>query len=214
MTAVTFPDLVGEEVEKEPALLLDGTGSMDQPVAPGSPVTKRMLAHDILLNVVTGLAESDTAGHDETGGGGVITYTFADGAASELGDLNPTNFEAKWRSIRWGGGTYIMPAFKLLGQGYNEEFGVKPADQQPKLITTILTDGDLMDLNNATRFLSANAQGNLYFYILITGYGPGHDRGLAQWQNLAATNTHVIVESVGTSTDAQAIADKILAMVS
>ena len=58
----------------------------------------------------------------EEGGGGLRTITFADGQAHDIEDLNPNNLTQKWNSIRWGGGTWIMPGFRLLLKTYTDEF--------------------------------------------------------------------------------------------
>lgn len=201
---------------KEPVLVQDITGSYDDPASPvaGSP-SKRYLATSIARILVSELSEQDAAAADESaesGKGGLLTYWFANGTADELGDLTPANFSQKWDELDWGGPTYIMPALQKMEASYHEEFDRLPESIRPILMAVINTDGALADLNAATRYLQA-ASGWLYCYVVVLGYGPEHDRALAAWQQIAASNPHVRVESVNASTDAHAIAQRILAMV-
>ncbi len=205
-------DIQGRSVRKEPVLIVDVTGSMTFPAAPGSMLTKKELATNVARILVAELADDDTQGADEEGGGGLLTIAFADGVANEVGDLNPTNFESKWRVIRWKGGTYIVPAFERMMENFQEEFGHLPKEVQPQLVAAILTDGELSDSDVANAWL-AGVSGNVYVYVIVVGYGPEHDQALASWQNIAEKNPHVKVESANASTDAHAIAGRILAMV-
>ena len=81
-------NLQGDTVRKEPVAIIDVTGSMNEPVVHGNPTTKRSLATQVLRGLVQELASLDTQGADEEGGGGLLTLTFADGVANEVGDLN------------------------------------------------------------------------------------------------------------------------------
>ena len=111
--------LQGDTVRKEPVFICDVTGSMREPAAPGSPITKQSLATSVASILVDVLAGADSQGADEAGSGGLLTISFADGVASEVGDLNPANFSQKWSAIRWGGGTYIAPAFSMAVEAAN-----------------------------------------------------------------------------------------------
>ncbi len=64
----------GDTVRKEPAAIIDVTGSMNEPVAPGNLLTKRSLATQVLRSLVGELADEDTQGADEEGGGGLLTH--------------------------------------------------------------------------------------------------------------------------------------------
>jgi hypothetical protein len=204
--------LQSDSVRKEPVFIIDTTGSMNEPAAPGAQLTKRELATSVARILVAELAGADSQGGDEAGGGGLLTIAFADGVANEVGDLNPGNFESKWAQIRWRGGTYITPAFDLMTENFQEEFGPLPKEVQPVLVAAVLTDGELADQAAANRFLR-QAAGNLYVYVVVVGYGPDHDQAVASWQNIAEQNSHVKVETAAASTDAYAIASRILAMV-
>ena len=207
-------NLSGDTVRKEPVFICDVTGSMvEETAAPGSAMTKKELATDVARILVAGLAAADSQGTDEKGGGGLLTITFADGIATEVGDVNPANFETVWSAVRWGGGTYITPALDMATANFAEEFGHLPVTAQPDLILAILTDGALNDTNAANSFLR-RAAGNVYVFVIVIGHGTAHDTALAGWQNIAETSQgHVQVEAANGSTDAQAIAARILAMV-
>jgi hypothetical protein len=202
----------GDTIRKEPMAILDTTGSMNEQASPNSPMTKRELATSVFRILVQHLANADTQGADETGGGGLLTISFADGIAIEVGDLNPGNFDSKWNAIKWKGGTYIVPAFKLMMGNFEEEFGHLPLAIQPQLMATVLTDGELYDAGTANQWLRG-VQGNVYVYVIVVGYGPDHDKAVTSWQNIAESNAHVKVEAANASTDAHAIANRILAMV-
>ncbi len=204
--------LEGDTVRKEPVFIVDVTGSMNEQAAPGSQMTKRELATNVARLLVETLAGADTQGADESSGGGLLTISFADGVANEVGDLNPGNFESKWRAISWEGGTYIAPAFEMMMENFQEEFGKLPKDVQPQLVAAVLTDGELYDSHKATQFLRS-VTGNVHVYVIVVGYGVAHDNAVTIWQNIAETNPHVKVEAANASTDAKAIAARILAMV-
>src|SRR5579872_2500478 len=127
--------------EKETMLLLDVTGSMNQPASPGGSPRNGVL-QEAIYTVVDTLAKEDSQAAHVADGGGLRTITFADGTATDIGDLNPTNLRSKWRSIRWSGGTYIMPGFRKMQQVYTEEFGQEPVASRPKLLELIITDGE------------------------------------------------------------------------
>ncbi len=204
-------NLQGDTVRKEPVAIIDTTGLMNEHVASGNPTTKRSLATQVLRGLVQELASEDTQGADEEGGGGLLTLTFADGVANEVGDLNPTNFEQKWASVHWGGGTYITPALELAMENFKEEFGHLPGNVQPKLALAILTDGALFDLNAATSWLRS-VSGNVYVGVIVVGSGVDHDQTVAQWSSIAEHNPHVTVEAAQASSDAHAIAARMLTM--
>lgn len=197
--------------EKEPMLLLDVTGSMNYPAAPGGSARNGVLQEAIRV-LVGALAKEDSQAANEEGGGGLRTVTFADGRATDIGDLNPANINSKWRSIHWSGGTYIMPGLRLLQRVYAEEFGKEPIESRPKLLSLVITDGEA---EATDQFAHALAQmgGGTYIVIAIIGYGVEHDKALSTYQAVAAQNTHVKVVSLEAQTDPQTIADTLLQMI-
>lgn len=197
--------------ERETMLLLDVTGSMNQPASPGGS-SRNSVLQEAIYTVVETLAKEDSQAAHEEGGGGLRTITFADGTATDIGDINPTNLRSKWHSIRWSGGTYIMPGFRKMQQVYAEEFGKEPVASRPKLLSLVITDGEADDTDQFAHTL-AQIGGGMYTVIAVVGYGPEHDRALEAYQAVAAQNTHVKVVSLAAETDPQTIADTLLRMI-
>lgn len=212
LTSNTATKQLGDEIRKEPAFIVDKTGSMQEMVSPTSGMSKWELATRVAEGLVNGLAEHDSQGADEKGGGGLLTYAFSDGECVEVGDLNPSNFRDSWRKLHPNGGTYIMPAFEAATEAFNEEFGHLAADIQPKLLLAVLTDGALHDLRKATGWLE-KAGGNLYVYVIVVGYGEDHDAALAQWRDIDAGSVHLTVKAMTASDDSAEIVREILAQI-
>lgn len=202
-------------VPREPIAIIDTSGSMDWPASEASPVKRREVVGEAMGMLVSALAAQDAqaaqekaAGEDK---GGLLTFTFAS-EASELGDLSPENWRQKWDSIRWGGGTTIMPAWALAEEAYLEEFGETPALDRPALLTLVITDGEAQDAAEFTKVLEQAKTGR-YFCVAVVGYGPDHDRTLSAYQNVAAVNQHVRVVTFGGETNPQTIADGLISLV-
>lgn len=201
----------------EPALIIDITGSQNDPVSPSIHMIKKVLTKSIAWQVVQGLAGTDSQAADEgEDAGGVWTTLFADGRATNLGDLNESNFEQKWSTIHWSGGTYITPAFRKAKAHFDSEFGDVLNDPEvdesnkPTLALAVITDGALSDLDEASAWL-ASVHGNVYIAVAIIGSGHDHDAAVAAWQGIAVTNKHVLVIECTNSTDASSIASQLLA---
>jgi len=197
--------------EKEPMLLLDTTGSMNYPTAANDQTPRRETIKEAIRLVVGELAKEDTQAAHEEGGGGLRTVTFAGGQAYDLEDLNPNNLSEKWSSIRWAGGTYIMPGFQKLLETYKDEFGSKPAEERPLLLALVITDGEAEDTDAFARAI-AQVGGTMYIALAILGFGDEHDRALRAYKSIEAQNTHVRVISFGSETDPQTIARALLRM--
>ncbi|HEV7213643.1 MAG TPA: hypothetical protein VGP33_00860, partial [Chloroflexota bacterium] len=150
------------------------------------------------------------AGHEEEGGG-LRTVVFAGGQASDIGDLNPNNLEEKWRTIRWAGGTRIIPGWNKLIETYSEEFGQVAPAERPLLMALVITDGEADDSDAFGRAIQ-KASGGVYVALAILGYGPEHDAALRSYQQIEAQNAHVRVLPFGSETDPQVIARALLRM--
>lgn len=208
-------------VEREPMLLLDTTGSMSYPAADGSSVRRMDVIREALNIIVAKLAAEDsqaeeeakTGAKDMTGeqAGGLMTVTFANGSAVDLGDLNPDNLTRKWDSIHFGGNTQIMPGWSQLVEVYMEEFGDTPKQDRPHLLATVITDGEATDTDEFARTLSQNT-GGTYAIIAIVGYGEEHDRALAAYRAVAVKNDHVRVVTFDSETNPATIAEGLLSM--
>ncbi len=204
-------------VDFEPILGLDTTGSMSEPASDGGSISRWSVITEALMPVVEKLAakdaqaakESADAGDEE---GGLMTYTFADGAATELGDLNPGNLRDKIKSVRLGGGTYVMPVWEAMMNGYMEEFGSTPTQDRPSILALIITDGEANDTDDFAQTLSQQ-KGTTYVCVAILGYGAEHDRALAAYQRVAESNDHVRVVTFAEVTDPNTIADGLISLV-
>jgi hypothetical protein len=203
-------------VEKEPMLLLDTTGSMSYPAAEGSNVERRQVIGEAIGRIVEVLgAEDSQAAKEQAAGedaGGLMTVTFAGGTAEGIDDLSPDNWREKWRAIRWGGGTQIMPGWEKLVDTYLEEFGDIPKQDRPHLLALVITDGEADDTDQFAQTM-AQAKGGVYVCIAILGYGQEHDRALQVYKQIEAQNDHVRVVTFGSETDPNTIANGVLSMI-
>jgi len=200
-----------QEVEKEPMLLLDVTGSMNYGTSERDPTPRRETIKEAIGIIVATLAKEDAqAGHEEEGGG-LRTVVFAGGQASDIGDLNPGNLEEKWSTIRWAGGTRIIPGWNKLIETYTEEFGQTAPAERPLLMALVITDGEADDSDAFGKAIQ-KASGGVYVALAILGYGPEHDAALRSYQQIEAQNAHVRVLPFGSETDPQVIARALLRM--
>ena len=118
--------MLAKGVAREPIALIDTSGSMDWPVAEGSAIKRRDVVGEAMGILVRYLEDQDSqAAAEQADGtddlGGLLTYGFA-ADVTEIGDLNSSNWRAKWGRVLWGGGTAIMPAWDAAQAAYLEEF--------------------------------------------------------------------------------------------
>ena len=200
------------DVEKEPMLLLDTTGSMNYPTSATDQTPRRDTIREAIGLVVEALAAEDSqAGHEEEGGG-LRTVTFADGQAHDIGDLNPANIGQKWANIRWAGGTRVLPGWNKLIDTYQDEFGQQPPAERPLLLGLVITDGEADDTDRFAQAISG-AAGGVYIVVALIGYGSEHDRALSAYRRIEETNAHVKVVTFASETNPQTIADALLRMI-
>jgi len=121
--------------------------------------------------IVSTLGREDSQAAHEAHGGGLRTVTFAGGKALDLDDLNPRNLQQKWKSIRWAGGTRIMPGWRKLWQVYLDEFGSRPPQSRPLLMALIITDGDADD---SEQFANTLRQLTDRVYVTLAIIGMDH----------------------------------------
>lgn len=217
--------------KKEPVLLLDLSTSMDwNAKTEGGPdypaaTSRRAIVIGALGGLVRALEEQDTeAAAEQAGGsdelGGLLTFGFANDPV-EIGDLNSSNLERRLNSIRWGGRTYIVPAWKLALADYDEEFGDREPADQPTHLVLVLTDGEADDFREfEDALLSANAK--RVFVVAVVGHGPKAQATVKEYQQAAAKNqaadkfgkAHVVVVSFDEVTDPAEIAADLVTLVS
>jgi len=219
--------------KKEPVLLLDLSTSMDWDAAPGGPEWnehtrsggRRGIVIEALHGLVSALEEEDSeAAAEQAGGsddlGGLMTHGFADGH-KEIGDLNSSNLERHLNAIQWGGPTRIMPAWKAALADYDEEFGDKDPDEQPTMLTLVLTDGEAEDWADFGPVLE-KAGPKRVFVVAIVGHGDRHDATVRAYQQASKKNAaqdkygkeHVRVVSFDSVTDPHEIATDLITLVS
>ncbi len=216
--------------KKEPVLLLDLSTSMDWGAADENsgdfpdPKSRRAIVIGALHGLVRALEDEDSeAAGEQAGGsderGGLMTHGFADGHV-EIGDLNTSNLERRLNSIKWGGRTYIMPAWKAALADYDEEFGDRDPDEQPVMETVVITDGEADDWMDFEPILE-KATAKRVFVVAIVGSGPKHDATLQAYQQGAAKNqaqdkfgkSHVQVVSFDAVIDPAEIAQDLITLV-
>jgi hypothetical protein len=211
------PFKLSPNVEKEPMLLLDITGSMNYGTSETDQTPRRETVREALGIIVETLGREDSQAVHEQGpgqeGGGLRTVTFAGGRAEDLGDLNPGNLNQKWARIKWAGGTRIMPGWRKLIEVYMDEFGSRPEAERPILMALIITDGDADDCAEfATELQRLNAS-NVFVTLAIVGYGAEHDAALRTYKQIESNNAHVKVLSFGSETNPEIIARALLKMI-
>src|SRR6185312_9458491 len=138
----------------EPMLLLDLSGSEAEGATPGSDRPRKIdVILEALPTIIEALEDEDSeaadkaaAGEEEEEGGGVYTIGFSD-QVFDFGDLNSENLAAKRVEIlkALGGGTYIVPGWNALVGHYDDEFGDRPIQEQPRLAALVVTDGEAAD---------------------------------------------------------------------
>lgn len=219
--------------KKEPVLLLDLSTSMNWEAADGAPewddVARTGGRRGIVIEALSGLVlaledEDSEAAAEQAGGsderGGLMTHGFAN-EHIEIGDLNSSNLERRLGSIRWGGRTHVMPAWKAALSDYDEEFGDRDPPDQPTMLTVILTDGEADDWDQLLPVLE-KANAKHVFVVAIVGHGEAHDRTVRAYQQAAAKNQaqdkfgkeHVRVVSFDAVTDPAEIAADLITLVS
>jgi hypothetical protein len=216
---------------KEPVLLLDLSTSMNWGAADEygpewpDPGSRRAIVIEALHGLVRVLEEEDTeAAAEQAGGsdelGGLMTHGFGNQHV-EIGDLNSSNLQRRLNEISWGGKTYIMPAWRAALADYDEEFGDRDPDEQPVMLTLVLTDGEADDWQEFEAVLE-KASAKRVFVVAIVGHGRKHDATLTAYQSAARKNlaqdrfgkAHVEVVSFDAVTDPEEIAFDLITLVS
>jgi hypothetical protein len=217
--------------KKEPVLLLDLSTSMNWGAAdeygPEWPDagSRRAIVIEALHGLVRVLEREDSeAAAEQADGsdqlGGLMTHGFGNRHV-EIGDLNSSNMEPRLNEIKWGGKTYIMPAWKAALADYDEEFGDRDPDEQPVMLTLVITDGEADDWMEFEPVLE-KATAKRVFVVAIVGHGRKHDATLTAYRAAARKNlaqdkfgkAHVEVISFDAVTDPGEIALDLVTLVS
>jgi len=195
--------------EKEPMLLLDTTGSMNNGVSATDETPRKDVIREAIGLIVKKLGEQDSQADHEDSGGGLRTITFSDGQAHDIDDLNPKNLKEKWAKIVWGGGTLIMPGWKKLNKAYMEEFGSRPIKERPIMMALVITDGEAADSQALAEDIKT-IKGFVFVTFAIMGFGSEHDKCLESYKKIEADNTHVKVLTFESETNPEVIASALL----
>jgi hypothetical protein len=196
--------------EMEPVVLIDTTGSMSYKAEEGGHVTRWEVLSEAMGSVVAALQGTDSqAGHEEEGGG-VMAVTFAGGGAEVIGDLNSRNFRDKWRRIRIGGGTQLMPGLSAVLDNFAEEF--PDANDRPGLFLLAITDGEAEDTAAFAAKLELLPADEACVVLAIMGYGDEHDAALRAYQDVARRNKAVRVVTFDSVTDPSVISSAMLSL--
>jgi hypothetical protein len=190
---------------------------MDWPVADGSTIKRRDVVGEAMGILVKHLEDQDSqAATEQADGsddkGGLLAYGFAS-TVTEIGDLNSSNWKAKWSQVRWGGGTAIMPAWEKAQEEYLEEFEDVPTMDRPVLLTLVITDGEAADAGEFAHVLEGAKSGRS-FCVAIVGHGADHDNTLRSYRAVESKNPkRVRVVTFGGETDPTVIAEALIGLV-
>ena len=219
--------------KKEPVLLLDLSGSMDWSAedendANGewpSAASRRAIVIAALPLLVKALAGQDTeaAAEQADGGddlGGLLAFGFASEPV-EIGDLNESNLTRRLNQIQWGGGTMIMPAWKLALADYDEEFGDRELADQPTHLVLVVTDGQAQDFHAFSEVIGS-ANSKRVIVVAIVGHGKAAVATYQEYKAAAEKNTaadkfgktHVHVVLFDGVTDPQEIGEDLATLAS
>lgn len=208
----------GKYRDTEPMLMLDTTGSMEDTTSLNGTIKRKDIAYWIIKGIVTELTKLDSAAQkqEEEEGGGLKTTLFARDNVVDFGDINPQNLDDKWRRIRWGGGTTILPGWKNLMGNYQREFRGVPIDEQPLQLITIVTDGEAEDLEEFAKKLETEE--DAYVTVVVLGYfnpyydikSDPHTRVINAFNALAAKNNRVRIIDATSSIDHSTICAAVL----
>jgi len=195
------------ELKKEPMLLLDTTGSMEFGIFWGSHHSRMQVVSAALEQMVPLIAHEDGEAKEQEEEGGIRTITFSGGEAEDIGDLTPSNVRRKLAQIQPDGCTEILPGFQKMLEVYREEFGEKPASEQPLLMALVITDGALLD-GDAFEEELGKLHGKVFVHVALVGYGTDFVAALKDYRDIASRNSHVQVTDMSHHcTGAQLAAD-------
>jgi len=202
------------EMTKWPVLLLDTTGSMNEPCTSGGSVLRK----DLVLSCVTVLIEMislyDDSENQPPGfkkGLPIITFNHIERGLYR-GFLHGENLRQEWPLIQFHGGTHIMDGLRTLLKTYEEHFLQLPQDQWPLLLCLVITDGELQDGKEFEEHLK-HMHGRAFVEIAVVGYGEDHDRALHHYRNICKHHHHVRCTPFTGETDPHMIAVQLLSLV-
>lgn len=212
--------------KKEVRLIVDASGSNQEPAGPGSPMTKQQLIIATLPHFVRILEVDDAqAAREQAGGsskkGGCRTFYANEPEPIEFDegedesddprdgkDLNSANIGERLAEIPWGGRTFLMPAFNAADHASSVEYASLPAEQRwDALVTMLITDGKVSDQRALEARLDKAGPRDV-MCVTVIGYGDGHDEAVEHYQALAEANPYLtVVALTGVSNPEEAALD-------
>jgi len=202
------------EMTKWPVMLLDTTGSMNEPCSNGGTLARKDLVYQcvgVLCDMLAGMDDAETQPPGWRRGCPAITFNGIEKGVYR-GFLHADNLQPEWATIKFHGGTHIMDGWRTMLSTYQNHFTEFPQDQWPLLLCLIITDGELLDGHEFEQHLK-HVHGRAFVEIAVVGYGEDHDRALRHYRHISHHHHHVRVTSFTGETDPRAIAVALLGAV-
>lgn len=202
----------------EPMLLLDLSGSMVMEGASADDNSPRKI--DVVLEALPTIVEAlegEDSEHEENpeeeDEGGIYTIGFSD-QIFDFKDLNSKNVASKRAEIRSraGGGTVIVGGWNAIAGHYDDEFGDRPIQDQPRLAGLIITDGAAEDGDLFAELLAKQGK-RTYIVVAVIGHGKAYERTVKQYTDIAKNNSHVRLLTFDSVTNPLIIARSLLALI-
>jgi hypothetical protein len=211
------PHVGRARTKKEVRLILDASGSMLEPAAPDSSLSKAELTEQVLPLLVKAIAGYDSkAAEEQSDGsddkGGVLTFLVSyDGPYEDfdeeeaefddprfLGDVNESNGPEKIQRyhamVGEEGMTFVKPVLEAAKLAYDTEF---PPDSTEAAWTAIVdvfwTDGKASDPQQVENWLDDNAGPDHVIVAVITGYDDGAAHAYSHYNKIAQDNRYLTV---------------------
>jgi len=205
------------EMDKWPVILLDTTGSMNEPTSSGGQVTRKETSRHCLATLIDMLAPVDTVDqinidpNSAWKGVTVVTFNGMDRGVNR-GLIHLGNLAQEWSKIRFHGATHVMDGWRTMLDSYERQFFDKPQFQRPLLLAVIITDGELQDAKEFEDHLK-RVRGKVFVEIAVVGFGEDHDRALKHYQKITKKHDHVRATAFTNETDPANIARQLLSAV-
>lgn len=211
--------MIPKDADIELQLAVDGSSSMNEAATVNGGPSRWSVVRGTLPYLIEACEKLDAQKEvEETVGGataedeGGLWATIYASHATKVGDLNSRNWESEFPVDCPGGGTHITLGFADLDGKYHKEFGGTDEDERPYQLMVFLGDGEPQDEPQFERILSTQVTGKKHVVIGVVGFGRDHDRALAAYQRIAASNPNVHVISFENETDGKTIANGVLAV--
>lgn len=218
-----------QRTKKEIRLILDGSGSFAELVAPDLNLTKAQLTEQVLPLLVKAIAGYDSKAKAEQAGGsaakgGVLTFVVSwegdyenfDVEKAEfddprfLGDINEANAPEKIRRyheiVAQRAMTYVTPALSAAKLAYDTEIGDDP---DTAIVDVFWTDGKASDPKEVENWLDENAGPGHVIVVVLVGYDAGAEHAYAHYQKIAADNRYLTIVWLKGVTGVQEIVDDV-----